>query len=326
MPKTRQTLAPEELASLTLAWEAWEKGVSTPARRIVRARLHLVFLFVRYGGLRLKEVLGMHARALLDLESGLLSVPGDNAREIMLPLGCMHHFRRILSLPEAENAGFLSLDEGFVRRKFYLVAETCSLEPSRAAPRALRYARALELLSLRVPLSMVQKYLGQPGPAAAFFLNFAGGELADYILSKARAGRDAKDNIFVGIATGAKMGLRRAEIEIACFGNTLIRAQASLDRLQDLDLGSHRQVVTFRIPPNAMALALSPCQTSQANTLEATLTGLHADAVEGFATAHLACGVTLTVALEWGNICPSDLYEGRRVWLHFAAASVEIEG
>ena len=49
-------------------------------------------------------------------------------------------------------------------------------------------------------------------------------------------------------------------------------------------------------------------------------------AVEGFATAHLACGATLTVALEWGNICPSDLYEGRRVWLHFAAASVEIEG
>ena len=129
----------------------------------------------------------------------------------------------------------------------------------------------------------------------------------------------------MGIATGAKMGLRRAEIEIACFGNTLIRAQATLDRLQDLDLGSHRQVVTFRIPPNAMALALSPCQTSQANTLEATLTGLHADAVEGFATAHLACGATLTVALEWGNICPSDLYEGRRVWLHFAAASVEIE-
>ena len=326
MPNSRQTLAPEELAGLTLAWEAWEKGVSTPARRIVRARLHLVFLLVRFGGLRLKEVLGMPARECLDLESGLLSVPGDNARDIMLPLGCMHHFRRILSLPEAENAGFLSLDEGFVRRKFYLVAETCALEPSRAAPRAIRYARALELLSLRVPLSMVQKYLGQPGSAATFFLNFAGGELADYILARAREGRDAKDNIFVGIATGIKMGLRRAEIEIACFGNKIVRAQGSLDRMQDLDLGSHRQVVTFRVPPNAIVLALSPCETSLANTLEATLTGLHADAVEGFATAHLSCGSTLTVALEWGDICPSELYEGRRVWLHFAASSVELEG
>ncbi len=325
MANTRQTLDPEELANLTLAWEAWEQAVSTPARRVVRARLHLVFLLVRFGALRLKEVLGMPVRNCLDLQSGLLSVPGDNARDIMLPLGCMHHFRRILSLPEAEAADFLSLDEGFVRKKFYLVAETCDIEPARAAPRAIRYARAIELIFLHVPLSMVQKYLGQPGPAMGFFLNFAGGDLRSYIVSRARERNGSRDNIFVGIATRAKMGLRRAEIEITTFENTTVYAQVSLDRLQDLDLGEHRQVVTFHIPPQALVLSLEPCPTSLGNCLEATLTSLHADAVEGFASARLDDGSALGVALEWGAIPPSQLYEGRRVWLHFAAASVELQ-
>ena len=54
-----------------------EAEAATPARRLVRARLHLVFLLVRYGGLRLGEVLGLDVRKALDPVTGMLHVPGD---------------------------------------------------------------------------------------------------------------------------------------------------------------------------------------------------------------------------------------------------------
>ena len=41
------------LEQLTLRWEAWEAEATTTAKKIVRARLHLLFLLIRYGGLRL---------------------------------------------------------------------------------------------------------------------------------------------------------------------------------------------------------------------------------------------------------------------------------
>ena len=50
------------LEQLTLRWEAWEAEATTTAKKIVRARLHLLFLLIRYGGLRLGEALGLNAR------------------------------------------------------------------------------------------------------------------------------------------------------------------------------------------------------------------------------------------------------------------------
>lgn len=324
-PADRQNLTPEELATLSLCWESWEQAVSTPARRIVRAKLHLVFLLVRYGGLRLREVLEMPVTACLDRQSGLLSVPGENARDIMLPMGCMQHFRRILSLPEAEQADFLALDTGFIRRKFYAVAELCGLPPQKAAPRALRYARGLELLSLHVPLSMVQKYLGQPGAAKTFFLNFAGGDVKSHVLDRARERSRSRDNVLAGIVTSIRLGLRRAELEISVASNLVLYAQTSLDRVQDLDLGEHRQVISFHIPSSRIVLTLDHVPTSLHNCLEATVTGLHADSVEGFASTVLCDGTPLHADLDWGRLDSAELYEGRRVWLHFAASSVEID-
>ena len=57
------------LEQLTLRWEAWEKEATTTARKIARARLHLLFLLIRYGGLRLGEALNMDVRKAVDTGS-----------------------------------------------------------------------------------------------------------------------------------------------------------------------------------------------------------------------------------------------------------------
>ena len=111
------------LEQLTLRWEAWEKEATTTAKKIVRARLHLLFLLIRYGGLRLGEALSLNVRQDVDTVTGMVHVPDPGGRDVLLPVSCMKHIRRILSLPEAESESFLHFDQGFVRRKFYAVAD-----------------------------------------------------------------------------------------------------------------------------------------------------------------------------------------------------------
>ena len=71
-------LTRDKLEELTLRWELWEAEATTPGRRVVRARLHLLFLLIRYGGLRLREAVDSDARRAVDTATGMLHVPGSN--------------------------------------------------------------------------------------------------------------------------------------------------------------------------------------------------------------------------------------------------------
>lgn len=186
-----QHLTKEKLSELTLRWEQWEAEATTVGRRIVRARLHLLFLLIRYGGLRLNEAVAMNVRQCVDTATGMIHIPEDENRNIMLPLVCMRNVRRIISLPESESmgAGFLGFDQGFIRKKFYAVAAEVGLKSSQAGPRALRYARGLELLELHVPLRVVIQFLGlnNASQIGTFLTYCMGKELAkneDFFFSK----------------------------------------------------------------------------------------------------------------------------------------------
>ena len=48
----RNHLTRQQLESLTLCWEQWEAEAATRTQKTLRARLHLIFLLMRYGGLR----------------------------------------------------------------------------------------------------------------------------------------------------------------------------------------------------------------------------------------------------------------------------------
>ena len=116
----RNHLTREQLESLTLCWEQWEAEATTRTQKILRARLHLIFLLMRYGGLRLGEVLALEPRACIDTVTGMLRVSGSNAREILLPVSAMRNIRRILGLPQAAEPDFLQFDQSFLRKKFWL--------------------------------------------------------------------------------------------------------------------------------------------------------------------------------------------------------------
>ena len=78
-------LTREKLEALSRCWEQWEAEAATPQRKVARARLHLLFLLLRYGGLRLGEALELDARKDVDTVTGMVHVPGPNSRDVLLP-------------------------------------------------------------------------------------------------------------------------------------------------------------------------------------------------------------------------------------------------
>lgn len=156
----RKALTQAELDLLTDTWEIWVENATTQTRKLGRMRLHLFFLLFRFGGLRPTEI-GEFKPDSLDTATGLLRIAG---RRIFLPARALRSLRRILSLREAREPDFLSLNDGFLRRTFYAVAALARLPPALCAPRALRYARALELLGLRMTPDLVSRSLGFSNP------------------------------------------------------------------------------------------------------------------------------------------------------------------
>lgn len=325
-----QHLTRDNLDQLTLRWELWETEAATPVRRVGRARLHLLFLLIRYGALRLGEALELDARRTVNTATGMVAVPGPNGRSVLLPLTCMRHVRRILSLPEAESMGadFLRFDQGFIRKKFYAVAEPLGLDPNRVGPRALRYARGLELLELHVPLGVVQKFLGQQKPAQiAAFLDFSGGEARRIVRAHAlgRAGAPVDDgrNSLIGIVSAVETGMRMARVHVTTFADYRLTALCPLKQFLRLELRAG-QVVTALIDSEHLALAVEPVSTSLANSLAGVVRSFHRDAVEAFVEVELPDGTRLSATPETAVVDGLRLAEGKKVYALFPSRAVRL--
>lgn len=327
----RNHLTREQLEGLTLCWEQWEAEAVTRTQKLLRARLHLIFLLVRYGGLRLGEVLALEPRAAIDTITGMLRVPGSNGREILLPVSAMRNIRRLLGLPQAAEPDFLQFDQSFLRKKFYAVASTMGLYAGSVGPRAIRYSRGLELLELHVPLPLVLKFLGQQdADQLPAFLNFSDGAarklLASQLRGKERAGAlDDEDetNLFWGIVTGIFSGMRKVHLEITTFADfrltvTCSPEEASLHELHE------NQVMSARVDPERIVLSPEKSSISLANCIKGVVASLHSDTVETFVSLALADGTTLCATVETCTLDNIHLYEGRKIFAHFSSGAVRL--
>lgn len=323
-PKSEPShLTGPQLEALTVRWEEWESQATSPGRKIARARLHLVFLLVRYAGLRLGEALDLLVSAI-DCATGMVRVEGSAPRSVLLPLVAMRAIRRIASLPEAAQPDFLHLDQGFVRKQFYSVAAPLSLPSALVGPRALRYSRGLELLRQHVPLPLVQKFLGQQNAAQLeAFLRFSDGE-AGRVLRSQHSMPD-NENIIVGIVSRLAVGLRMVEVEVTSFSGLRLVSLCPPPLAARLELHEN-QVVSVRILPEGISLAAGPerPQVSMANILAATVQAVHRDACETFVLLNLADGTPLHAAPESLPLGKWHLQEGRQVFALVSARQVTL--
>ena len=331
----RNHLTRQQLESLTLCWEQWEAEATTRTQKNLRARLHLIFLLMRYGGLRLGEVLALEPRSCIDTVTGMLRVAGSNAREILLPVSAMRNIRRILGLPQAAEPDFLQFDQSFLRKKFYAVGSSMGLSSASVGPRAIRYSRGLELLELHVPMPLVLKFLGQQDADQLLaFLNFSDGAarklLTDQAQSKDSAGAachggeaDDGTNLFWGIVTSIYTGMRKVYVEITTFSDFRLAAACTPEEAALLEVHEN-QVLSVRVDPERIVLSPEKSSLSLANCVKGVVESLHSDMVETFVCVGLPDGTTLRATVDTCTLSNTHLRDGKKVYAHFASSAVRL--
>jgi len=180
-------LTPEEVERLTNAFYGYfyeTENKNNKKRSKYRGRYLLFFLFLRYTGARIHELAMVDDKRDLDIRSAEITIP-TSKRRIKAKKGKLN---RIVSIPEKLVSEYLMLVklypdiEGKVfkvaQSNFYTIfAEMCrkaGISKDLAHPHILRHTRAIELLRLGVPITIVQQMLGHASlSTTAIYLRFS---------------------------------------------------------------------------------------------------------------------------------------------------------
>ena len=219
VPENVRHLTSEQLDAVSKAFLDWYKASVSTTQGRSRGRLWLGLL-IRYGALRLGEVLSIDDRTDLDFARSVVSVRGQNFRELQFPEAIMTEIRQVLESPLmfGLRGEVLHLDQGYVRRIFYERAKDVDLPKELLSPRVIRHSRGIELLRGDVPLKIVQQFLGQQSPTlTASYLHFSREDARKIVHSHIRREAMKKTsarNAFTGTINRIKRGDLLVEVEI----------------------------------------------------------------------------------------------------------------
>ena len=155
-------ISPQELLSVE-SW-LWERAAAArgPREKRPRLRMWLIFMLLRYAGLRLVEIFALGPPDM-DLQGGIIRVKGACGREVPLPLAVSRRLRRVLEDPGLFPASpeLMRCDASYVRRSLQQCGAACGLPKGLLSARSLRHSRALELGRQGLPLPVVDIFLGR---------------------------------------------------------------------------------------------------------------------------------------------------------------------
>ena len=163
----QNVLTPAQLGQLTEAFGKWVQAARGEKTRVSRNRAKLVYLFLRYTGAKLGEILALDdtrdfALAYRKVVLGAGGRPGKKSREVYLPAELYLEVKQVMRDPAYSplRGHFFSMDQGYVRRVIYERAKECGLQRRLANPNTIRRSRAVELLNSGMSLLLVQRILG----------------------------------------------------------------------------------------------------------------------------------------------------------------------
>ncbi|PMP92696.1 MAG: site-specific integrase [Desulfurella sp.] len=174
-------LSEEQLNTLTQAFmDYYDKSIKY---RKARGKYWLTYLFLRFTGARLNEVLSINDNTDVDFRNSevkLVTLKQRNKtfRIVPLPNQVISELATYLAqYPSEKGKVFKILDCNF-RRRFYLIGEKAGLPKNLSHPHILRHTRAIELLRAGVPVTAVQALLGHSSlTTTAIYLRLSGQEI-----------------------------------------------------------------------------------------------------------------------------------------------------
>ncbi len=318
-------LSADNLLLLDRTWRDWSTRAHTMKQKRIRLRLYVLYLLIRHGGLRLGEALTLNDKRDLVFSTSTIRVAND--RDVQIP---EHVMTELLSLVEdpavQELQGHLShVDPGYVRKNFYLVAESCGLDRTMGGPRVLRHSRGAELINLGIPVLIVQKYLGLQSPAQAVQLrDFQDSEAREILHSHLRREtlrHSSARNAFAGTISAISESTTMAEVVLSAPSGLEVRASISMESVRSLNL-YEGQTVTATVKAPWVVLAPANTPTSNANNYQATVLYVREGPLEASIRLSLEDGTGMAALMGRDGVQRLGLAAGLQCTVSFSSMSV----
>lgn len=159
--------APSQTANLARAEDwLWRRAENSrdPKLKNARVRVWFIFMLLRYGGLRVKEIFALGGDEI-NFGDGVISVGGEYGREAPLPPEANRKLAGVWrEWPEAQtNPKPFVCDASQIRRVFTRCSRALDLPPGLLNARSMRRNRGREMENLGARPDLVDIFLGRAG-------------------------------------------------------------------------------------------------------------------------------------------------------------------
>ncbi|GLI54472.1 tyrosine-type recombinase/integrase [Thermodesulfovibrio yellowstonii] len=182
-------LTEDELNRLTAEFQKWFEE----KRGIVRARYWLVFLFLRYTGARISEILNIEESRDIDYRNSTVRLitlkrtgkKKGQYRIIPIPDRLISEYLRTIKLYPSLEGKVFKIERNNFFTVFKAICKKVGIPSEISHPHVLRHTRAIELLRSGIPVTAVQQLMGHASlNTTAMYLRYSNIEIQELMKSK----------------------------------------------------------------------------------------------------------------------------------------------
>ena len=323
-----------QLERLEQAFAAWAHAPGGTATKVSRMRIYMIFLIIRHAGGKLNEVLTIDPARDLDFKQRVVyfgnSKGAASSREVPVPERLCQKIRSMTNDPDFKefiDKSGLSVDPGFVRRKFYEQADACDIDRKLASPESIRRARAVELLVNGMPLPAAQALLGHSNPGlAASQVVFSGDDIHEVMrifMEKESFRKTSARNSFFGKISHIVEGDIQSVVELHTMSSGPITTVITNDSLSRLGLAEGK-IITAEVKAPWVILHKTGKEPrcSAENRFQGVVRRIHEGEINTEYVLRISDDTELCAIVNTGRARTLDIREQDTVWAVFSSYAV----
>ncbi|MDL2285747.1 TOBE domain-containing protein [Desulfovibrio sp. OttesenSCG-928-F07] len=314
-----------KLAEVTQSFASWFKAAATPAQARSRGRVWLVFLLIRYAALRLGEVLALNDSADINFEDCTINVGGQ--RVVNLPKDITREIANLVNDPMfySLRGTITHIDPGYLRRKFYEMALSCSLPKELVNPRSLRNSRGVELLNGGLPHKVVQNFMGVQSRQAnnAEANNETSNRIVQHYLNREVRMKTSARNVFMGKVSAIIQDNLLVEVELTTLSGLKVVAVITDESFKNLGI-SKGSVITASVkaPQVILTEADNSLKTSARNKFNGVVSEIKNSSIASEVLVDLYEGSYACALVTNESVKKLELAPRKNITVMFKAFSV----
>lgn len=312
-----------------LAVERWlfnrVNMADTPARRDSRSKIGIIFLLIRYCGLRLSEIFALGEKDI-DWQNSFINIHGKRKRSIPVPLPVMQRMRqtwRGCNWHVVEQNHFYC-DPSQLRRIFNQCAIETGLDATWLGVRNLRSLRAKELEKAGGHSSLISYFLDGENNCASPFSNPA--QMLEGIVQKkhVQKNRTSARNTFEGKITALQNRGILVDVALETVEGLLVRAIITQTSCKNLNLRIGKMAAAIVKAPWITVQPFSEQPDAAKNFCPGHVESIKSDANAQEILITVPSGPNLCAIYARGRRLPESIEIGSEVWACFDPFSVII--